>query len=362
MRAEHRALPTSLAIVAAAPAASSSRAARGSRAAVPRSAGGSSARPTCSRGSRRRCPRLIAPRASATSRATASPPSRSATRSAASCRRSESSTSTATSSRRSRRRARSPSCRRSSGSRATTTRWRRTRTTARARQLDPAAARGRPPRHLRRGAIEGAHFPARFGALGDAAALPLFHQGARVAGAAEAALVRELESEIAALNAVHASLSPVLVLQSRAQSSRAPTPPTQHPRARREARSPPPHTARRPPPGRRARATRRRRRGSTLLPCKGSARRERGGGREGGGARAARRSAPPPLLDAHPRRTSTSGHCARATAGGDEAQHTTVEDTNCFVVRTGCLAARVRPRREHANLRKLEASLGEEPR
>ena len=49
--------------------------------------------------------------------------------------------------------------------------------------------------------IEGAHFPARFGALGDAAALPLFHQGARVAGAAEAALVRELESEIAALNA-----------------------------------------------------------------------------------------------------------------------------------------------------------------
>ena len=62
--------------------------------------------------------------------------------------------------------------------------------------------------------IEGAHFPARFGALGDAAALPLFHQGARVAGAAEAALVRELESEIAALNAVHASLSPVLVLQN----------------------------------------------------------------------------------------------------------------------------------------------------
>ena len=38
---------------------------------------------------------------------------------------------------------------------------------------------------------------------------------------AEAALVRELESEIAALNAVHASLSPVLVLQSAARAKLA---------------------------------------------------------------------------------------------------------------------------------------------
>ena len=152
--------------------------------------------------------------------------------------------------------------------------------------------------------------------------------------------MRELESEIAALNAVHASLSPVLVLQSAARAKLARADAADR-RAAAPAEKPaaPPTAPTAPAAAPPAAVDDASAAARIQRSYRGKARAESAAA----GAKAAELEQMYASLGASAvfsmpylyvqRRHLDETHALLATALGDDAQHTTVEDTRCFVVR-----------------------------